>query len=191
MKPCSPDRAGHGWNITVSKFSRAELHLTKELAGPPLAVGLMRVCPEDSRSLWVQTTQLWCFESAHHKPECSITASPLSLLLVWRMTHCETWSILLQLHHASVSPAEKPKNIPACLVQGVMTSVNMCDTLVGVQGSAVPWVFQGWPPDLLMGRPCPPNHKQCLKPSWAWAEQKGGGTCVQRDGNCKITTLQH
>lgn len=81
---------------------------------PPLAVGLLRVCPEDSRSLWVQTTQLWCFEPAYHKPECSITASPLSLLLVWRMTHRDTWSSLLQVHHASVSPAVKQKNTPVC-----------------------------------------------------------------------------
>lgn len=149
-------------------------------ARPPLAVGLMRVCPEDSRSLWVQTTQLWCFESAHHKPECSVTASPLSLLLVWRMTHCDTWSNLLQLHHASVSPAAKPKNIPICWWKvwwHWWTSVIHS----GRSARQSP---------ALLGRPRPPNHTQCLKPSWALAEQKGGGTCIQRDDNCKITTLQ-
>jgi len=75
-------------------------------------------------------------QPACHVPWREVTASSLSLPLVWRAIRCKSWRNAPSLYRASVSPTVKKKKSPNLflLVQGVLALVKT--------RSPVTWLYQ-------------------------------------------------
>lgn len=134
-------------------------------------------------SLHLKTTELWCSKSAHHKPQHNVTASPLSFLLVWRMTHCEiltNFAIIVPC--LSVPSGKDQKKFALVNARCDNISENLLYTPVRyVRYScylAVPCMTTQLTQTALR-RTLLLNHIQRPDSSWALVDEKWEGTSVQ------------